>query len=116
SAVDLDETAMIAHQAWTGPESYLIRLFRGARPTWFAKYGRLHGFNVPPALKPLLIVTNGCFMFGMSLFGMTPSMLRNPPLLDRSRVQCHDLSLANRSWKIEYRAPADHFHFGCRYF
>ena len=52
------------------------------------------------------------------LFGMAPSMLKQPPLLDRSKLQCLDLSLANGSGgcKYGYKGVEGGFHFGSRHY
>lgn len=42
--------------------------------------------------------------------------LGNPPLLDRTILQCHDLATAATRWIDEYRVPVGFFHFGGRYF
>src|SRR5207302_956936 len=60
---------------------------------------------------------NGAFCFGMSLAGVPASMLGSPPLLDRTRLQCHDLGMAATSWASEYRKlPARAFGFGGRHY
>jgi hypothetical protein len=43
-------------------------------------------------------------------------MLGNPPLLDRTILQCHDLGTAATRWVSEYRVPVGYFHFGGRHF
>jgi hypothetical protein len=53
----------------------------------------------------------------MSLAGVPASMLGSPPLLDRTRLQCHDLGMAATSWASEYRKlPARAFGFGGRHY
>ena len=115
-AVDTDDTVMIAHRPWVAPLNYLITLYPGAKPSWFGKYRQLHGITIPPVLRSLLSVTNGCFVFGLSLFGMPPSMRKNPPMLDRTRLQCLDIASANQHWKQQYATHSQHFYFGSRYY
>jgi hypothetical protein len=117
SAIDIDDTIMIAHQPWDGPLGYTFRLFPGAKKSWFVKYGKLHDIRIPTMIRSLLASVNGCEAFGISIYGMPPSMLRNPPLLDRSTAQCLDLATANQDWKHEFQGVADEaFHFGARYY
>lgn len=116
SAIDTDDTMMIAHRPWEAPLNYFIRLYPGAKRSWFSRYRKLHGITIPNLLHPLLTGTNGCFVFGISLFGMTPSMLQKVPGLNRSILQAHDLSIANHDWKSEYAGRSSHFHFGYRFY
>jgi hypothetical protein len=115
-AVGSDDTLLVGHQPWDGLHSYLCRLFPGAKKTWFARYSKLHGLQIPPTVRRFLSCANGATFFGLSIFGMSPSMLQDPPLMNRSVVQCLDVSEANTFWKHEYRAEDTGFHFGSRDF
>lgn len=115
SAVATDGTLLIAHQPWVAPEAYALRLHPGAKKPWFAKYAKLHDIRIPTGLRPLLTAVNGCSAFGMSIYGMPPSMLNDPPLLDRSSIQCMDIATANTDWKHEFEGvESGAFHFGGR--
>jgi len=114
SAIDVDQTILIAHQPWQAPLGYAIRLFAPAKQSWFPKYARMHGVKIPSTIQRFLLSLNGCFVFGLSLYGVPPTMVRTPPSLDRSTVQCHDIGAANRDWKYAYRSADDGFHFGSR--
>jgi hypothetical protein len=114
SEIDGQGEISIGPQPWIAPRAFAIRIFPPAEPSWFQRYRQLHGILVPTVLEPLLCSANGWHFFGFSAYGMAPSMLSTPPGLDRSRVQCLDLSLANQDWKTEFDAPADSFHFGSR--
>jgi hypothetical protein len=63
-----------------------------------------------------LAEVNGAFCFGMKLCGVPLSMLGDPPLLDRTILQCHDLATAATRWVSTYRVPAGFFLFGSRHF
>jgi hypothetical protein len=43
-------------------------------------------------------------------------MLSDPPLLNRTVLQCRDLATAANYWIRDYCVPAGLFHFGYRYF
>ena len=46
SAVDpIDETIMIGHQPWKGPEAYAFRIFPAANKNWFSKYRKFTAWN-----------------------------------------------------------------------
>jgi hypothetical protein len=118
SAMDIDGTALIGHMPWKAPLAYAFRLFPPAKKSWFSRYAKVRGIQIPAKLRPLLSTVNGCFAFGLSLFGMPLSMIKEPPLLDRSNLQPHDLSLANENqgWKYGFRGAEDGFHFGGRHY
>ena len=56
---------------------------------------------------------NGLDLFSISLFGFTPSMQGQSPRLDRSRLQCLDLTTANETWIVSVKnAPREMLYFG----
>ena len=61
----------------------------------------------------LLLKINGCFIFDMNLFGLTPSLYNNK-LLDRAKLQCLSLDIANTNWIKEYNIGSKYFYFGSR--
>ena len=114
SAIDVDETALIAHQPWKAPLAYAFHLYPPAKEAWFSKFEKIHQVAVPAPLRPVLRTFSGCFAFGISLFGISPSMLQSPPLISRRELQCHNLATANTHWKFEYKVDENAFHFGGR--
>lgn len=115
SAIPVGDTScQIAHRPWEGPLGYLITVYPGAKKAWFPKYEKTHKVKLPPLVRRILTAANGFDCFGLSLFGMPPSMLKSPPLLDRSTQQCFDVGTADRSWKLEYPIDPGFFHFGGR--
>jgi hypothetical protein len=108
-----DGASLIGHQPWEAPEAYLLILYPGAMQSWFPKYEKLGRFKFPPLIKRLLTSTNGCELFGMSIYSMTPSMVQKG-LLDRSKRQCLDIGTANQNWKLGYPIDPNFFHFGSR--
>ncbi len=109
-----DAAVLVAHQPWVGPEAYLFTLYPGARKAWVPKFEKAAGIKIPAAVRRLLAAANGCEAFGLSLYGIPPSMMEKPGVLDRSRRQCRDLGAANRHWRAEYRADPADFHIGSR--
>jgi hypothetical protein len=116
SAVDLDGTLMIGHQPWKGPAVYAVRIFPPARKSWFSKYSSIHGLKLPADYKTILSAANGVHVLGLSLYGIPPSMMTTPPLLDRSQAQCLDIGSANAHWKTEFTGQKERFHFGGRHY
>jgi hypothetical protein len=115
SAIDpIDETLLIGHQPWKGPQAYAVRIFPAAKKSWFGKYSLSHGLKFPSACKSILLSVNGINAFGLSLYGIPPSMVKDPPLLNRSRAQCLDIGSANRNWKRAFPGQEARFHFGGR--
>ena len=115
SAIDpTDETLLIGHQPWIGPEAYAVRVFPAAKKSWFKKYTAIHGLKFPSDYKLILSSVNGIDAFGLSLYGIPPSMVKDRPLLDRSKVHCLDIGRANIHWKKSFPGHEERFHFGGR--
>ncbi len=111
SSIDNDGCIQIAHRPWLGCFNYALMFFPPAKKTWIKKHR-----EIPESYQRLLLASNGVFAFGFSLFGLAPSMQKKPPLLDRSKLQCLDLSLANCDWIKEYDVDQRMFHFGGRHY
>ncbi len=100
-----------------GPKlSYIVMLWPGIDKEALDLYSRTFEIKIPEMYVSFLQQMNGAIPFGMSLCGVPLSMLGDPPLLDRTVVQCHDLATAAKDWITEYRVAARLFHFGFRYF
>ncbi len=112
-SIDIDDSLNIAHLPWVAPLNYLIKLYAPAKKGWFTKYNQIHNVAIPKVIRNVLLQTNGFFAFGMSFFGMSPSMLKNPPHIDRSILNCHDIALANKDkgWKSAYHIDQQLFYF-----
>jgi hypothetical protein len=115
SSVNEDGVMNVGHRPWEAPESYMFRLFPGIQRKALVGYAKAFQLEIPKIYVEVLRELNGAFCFGMSLYGIPPSMLGNPPLLDRKRVQCLDLSRA-KGWTAEYHITQNSFHFGGRHF
>jgi hypothetical protein len=116
SAMGKDGVMNIGHRPWVAELNYILMLYPGISRDALERYCRRFEIQVPEIYADFLREVNGAFCFGMSLCGVPPSMLRNPPLLDRTILQCHDLATAATLWISEYRLPAGFFHFGTRDF
>ncbi|MEZ5853652.1 MAG: hypothetical protein R3D67_02500 [Hyphomicrobiaceae bacterium] len=54
-------------------------------------------------------------LYELGLFGLPPSMLRDPPSISREDFQPLDLATANKYWRANYDAPSDALHFASCY-
>jgi hypothetical protein len=116
SALADDGAIHIGHRPWVARRNYMLTLYPGLGRQALDRYQKTFHLEIPAIYADFLSVVNGAFCFGMSLCGVPPSMLGNPPLLDRAVLQCHDLATAATIWAREYRVSASFFHFGSRHF
>lgn len=116
SVLAADGTLCIGHRPWVAELNYMFRLYPGIPAETLGSYSGRFDLEVPRAYAAFLGEVGGTFSFGISLCGVPRSMLGAVPLLDRSVLQCHDLSTAARLWADEYRVPEGLFHFGSRHF
>jgi len=113
SQVDPYGLVQVGHMPWEASLAYAVQLYPPAKADWFTRYSRRTGTAIPPAYREFLLITNGCEVFEMSLYGLTPSMQRTE-MLDRTVIQCFDLQEANQTWWREFTAETGLFHFGSR--
>ncbi|MFN7920183.1 MAG: hypothetical protein U0Q16_08805 [Bryobacteraceae bacterium] len=99
------------------PEAYCLVLYPGISERDQDRYRDIQVANrrgpipaIAPEYKAILAHLNGAFLFQASLFGIPRSMLRTPPLLDRSTLQPIDLLSSNI--QSRYGADPGLFHFG----
>ena len=76
-------------------------LFKGADKSWLEQFENMTQKLIPDFYKNFLGLVNGCFVHGISFYGLTPSIYIKGTL-DRSILQCHDLTTANNEWINEY--------------
>src|SRR5262249_13271349 len=93
-----------------------LMLYPGIDREALVRYCERFGIRIPEMYVDFLREVNGAFCLGMSLCGIPPSMLGDPPRLNRKILQCHDLATAATHWIREYRVPDGFFHFGSRHF
>ena len=103
----------IYSQKWVAPLKYGIIIYEQTPNDHVKKFENDNNKRIPRIYKDFLLEINGCFIFDLSLFGLTPSIYETG-LLDRSKVQCFDLGTANRNWISEYNVDEELFHFGSR--
>jgi hypothetical protein len=87
-------------------------LFPGIDAAVLAKYQARFHVQIPLTYAKVLAEMNGANLFELRLFGLPPSLLQDPPLIDRSVIQPLDLATANHSWKTKYGPPAGDFFVG----
>jgi len=79
----------VSHRPEIGTEAYACVLFPGVGLDVIDRYEGVHRarlssyLGIPPIYKNLLTRLNGAYLFNIALFGVPPSMVQNPPLLDR---------------------------------
>lgn len=107
----------LGHRPWVARENYAVTLYPGLSRDALARYAQRFRLIIPDVYAEFLATVNGAFCFGMGLAGVPGSMLGEPPLLDRTRLQCHDLGGYAAHTTLEYRKlPAGAFHFGYRHY
>ena len=111
SSISIDGVIQIGHRPWVSPLNYALSLFPPAKKAWIKKF---KGKGIPDSYAHLLLATNGLFAFGLRLYGLPPSLQGNPPLQDRSRLQCLDLGAANEDRIFQYEVDRDLLYFGGR--
>ena len=110
----IDEAVLnILHRPWVAPLNWGLMLYRGADAEWFLEFERRTQKVVPTFYQNFLEVINGGFIYGMSMYGLTPSIY-STGVLKRTILQCHDLTTANTSWIHEYDVDPVLFHFAGR--
>jgi len=113
-SVDDDGAVRVGHRPWVAPKNFALLVCPPAPSSWYEIYEQLHAVVIPPSVRHILASANGIHALGLSLYGMPPSMVENPPRLDRSRLQCFDLATAIKDWSREFGAGSDLCHFGGR--
>ena len=113
SIIDNLETINIFHRPWIARLNWSLTIYKGADKIWFEQYEKVTHKLVPDFYKNFLSKINGCFIHDISFFGLTPSIYTKGTL-DRSILQCHDLTTANKEWIKEYDVDQSYFHFGGR--
>jgi hypothetical protein len=112
ASVRPDGTVQVAPMPWVGPEAFAFVLYAPAKPAWIAAFAHRLGRPIPEAYGVVLAALNGCFAFGMALYGLPPSLQEPASRLDPHTLQPLDLEAANRHWVNEYRDAQAEFHFG----
>ncbi|MGH7629503.1 MAG: hypothetical protein ACREOF_08930 [Gemmatimonadales bacterium] len=109
-----DGTLQVGPMPWVGPEGFALVLYAPPGPGWLAGFAARAGRAVPEPYGAVLAALNGCFAFGLALYGLPPSLHQRPVRPDRRVLEPLDLDAANRYWAQRYRAAEGAFHFGGR--
>ncbi len=109
-----DGTLQVGPMPWVGPEAFTVVLYAPPDPRWLADFAERTGRTIPDPYRAVLATLNGCFAYGLALYGFPPSLHHRPPRPDRNLLQPLDLDAANRYWAQRYRAAPGDFHFGGR--
>ena len=107
-----DGTVQVAPMPWVGPEAFALVLYPPPEPAWLAGFAERNGGAVAEGYAPVLAALNGCFAFGLALYGLPPSLQGEPSRPGRHLLEPLDLEAANRYWAREYRDTTGEFHFG----
>jgi len=110
-SIEPDGTVRNFHKHDLGAENFAIVLFPAADAQWLRNPENRY---IPDSYRSILASINGLFVFDFRLFGLTPSMQRPSPRLDRSKLQCPDLGLANIDWIRQFQLAEQLFYFGGR--
>jgi hypothetical protein len=113
SNIDDGGTLNVFHRPWVAPFNWGMRLYQPAGQSWIEQFQQRTHKVIPDFYKKFLLAINGCFIYDLSLFGLTPSMYTTGTL-NRSILQCTDLTTANNTWIVEYKIDSTCFHFGGR--
>jgi hypothetical protein len=110
-----DGVACICRTPKVAPMAFRFRIYPGALPQWLAAKQNQY---VSKHYRNILSDMNGCFAYGMKLYGLAPSMQGDPPLQNRMVLQPLDLSNANEHWKREFKSTriGKLLHFGGRHY
>jgi hypothetical protein len=110
---NIDEAVLnVLHRPWVAPLNWGLMLYKGADPKWFLEFEKRTQKTVPEFYQNFLKHINGGFIYGMSMYGLTPSIY-DTGVLKRTVLQCHDLTTANISW-IRDDVDPKLFHFAGR--
>ena len=114
ASVRPDGTVQVARMPWGGPEAFALVIYPPADSSWVSAFGHRSAQSMPDAYARVLAAVNGCFAFGLALYGLPPSLQDRTPRRDYHGLEPLDLGAANQYWAREYRESAGEFHFGGR--
>lgn len=115
SKIGSRDELFIFHRPWIAPMNWGLMLFPKTENDWIEQFETKSKKYIPKFYRNFLNQINGCFIYDISLYGLTPSIFSSNQL-NRSNVQCHDLLSANNSWIREYNVEKSFFHFGSSHF
>jgi hypothetical protein len=111
---NIDESVLnVLHRPWVAPLNWGLMLYKGAGAEWFEEFKKRTDREIPFFYKEFLKYINGGFIYGLTMYGLTPSIYETG-LSKRTMLQCRDLTEANNSWITEYAVDPKLFHFAAR--
>ena len=110
-ARELSASIVAYHDPSRAPEYYALELWPGLTEATIRGYETRVAVEFADAYREFLLQVNGATIGGLSVMGIPPSLLRDPPVLDRRTRQPLDIATANHSWRHNYAANPDHLHF-----
>jgi hypothetical protein len=111
---NIDELVInVLHRPWIARLNWGLMLYKEVKREWFSEFKKRTGKEIPDFYKDFLKHINGGFIYGISMYGLTPSFFETG-LLNRTILQCHNLATANIQWIAEYKVDMDLFHFASR--
>lgn len=113
SKIDENNNINIFHRPWVAPQNWGIKLFESVNSKWIKDFKTRTEKSIPDFYKDFLKISNGGFIYDLSLYGLPPSIYTKG-VLSRSMLQCHDLTSANNNWIVEYDIDRNSFYFGGR--
>jgi len=111
---NIDELVLnVLHRPWVARLNWGLMLYKEVKTEWFAEFTKRTGKEIPNFYKDFLKHINGGFIYGISMYGLTPSFFETG-LLNRTILQCHNLATANNQWIVNYEVDQDLFYFASR--
>lgn len=102
---------LAGHRPDLGTHSYDVIIFPPLPPAALESYQQVNDFALPEVLSGMLAQMNGCHLRALNIYGVPPSMTRDPPLLDRDGRSPLDIS-SGGYWRHSYApAPAEYVLF-----
>ena len=111
---NIDELVLnVLHRPWVARLNWGIMIYKGVKTNWFAEFTKITDKEIPDFYKDFLKHINGGFIYGISMYGLTPSFFETG-LLNRTLLQCHNLTSANNQWIREFKVENNLFYFASR--
>jgi hypothetical protein len=101
-AAESGATVAIAPMPWQAPQAFAFRLYEP-----LPRDARLD-FACPHFYRAILHRMNGCFAFGLALYGVPAQ----DGLVSRAVLRPLSIQEANRTWRAEFEGAKALFHFG----
>lgn len=113
---NIDELVLnVLHRPWVARLNWGLMLYKEVKTEWFSEFKNRTEKEIPNFYKDFLKHINGGFIYGISMYGLTPSFFETG-LLNRTILQCHNLASANNQWIYEYKVDPVLFHFASRHY